>query len=124
MQSSELGQLLRGAREELGISQTELGISQTELSRRAGVGATLISKLETGTRKGSRSDTRDTLIAIAQELDLDPQRVLEVAGQEPRTDISYNRPEFTEFVLTEPTLTGAQKRGIIALYRSFVDHVE
>lgn len=114
MQSNELGQLLRGARE-------ELGISQTELARRVGVGPTVISKLETGTRKGSRSDTRDTLIALAQELGLDPQRVLEVAGQEPRTDISYDRPEFEEFVLTEPTLTGAQKRAVIALYRSFVN---
>lgn len=114
MQPNELGQLLRGARE-------ELGMSQTELARLVGVGPTVISKLETGTRKGSRSDTRDTLIALAQELGLDPQRVLEVAGQEPRTDVSYDRPEFTEFVLTEPTLTGAQKRAVIALYRSFLN---
>lgn len=112
--TNELGQLLRGARE-------ELGLSQGQLARSLGVGPSIISKLETGARKGSRSDTRDTLIALAQELGLDPQRVLEVAGQEPRTDITFDRPEFTEFVLTEPTLTGAQKRAIIALYRSFIN---
>lgn len=112
--TNELGQLLRGARE-------ELGMSQSELARSVGVGPTVISKLETGARKGSRSDTRDTLIALAQELGLDVQRVLEVAGQEPRTDVSYDRLGFEEFVLTEPTLTGAQKRAVIALYRSFLN---
>lgn len=114
VQTNELGQLLRAARE-------EMGMSQTELAHMVDVGPTTISKLETGTRKGNRSDTRDTLIAIAQELGLDIQRVLEIAGQEPRTDMSFDRPDFVELIRTEPTLTGSQKRSLIALYRSFLN---
>lgn len=110
---TELGTLLRGARE-------ELGISQSELARRVRVHSSQISKLETGRRKGSRSDSRQLLIDVAQELGLNVQRVLELAGHEPRSDVVYNRPDMEELIRTEPTLTGSQKHSLIALYRSFV----
>lgn len=112
--SAELAALVRGARK-------TLKLTQQQVHERAKVTRSTISAIENGNRLPKRSDSRDGLVRLAQVLQLQPQRVLELAGHEPRSDVRQvrTRPDLEEFILTEPSLTADQRGALVSLVRLF-----
>ena len=109
---SDFGRHLRALR------QTR-GLSLKAVAEAAGIDHSRLSRIERGVNPPpSRSDSRDTVLRLAQVLGEDPQRLLELAGQEPRSNerTVRQRPSFRELILTEPTLTGRQKAALLNVY--------
>lgn len=68
-----MGRFLQDARE---IS----GLTLEQVAKAAGVSTAYVQKLEKGERKGTRSDSRDTLVRVARAANADVDAVLTLAG--------------------------------------------
>src|SRR5687768_17557250 len=115
MAGTELGDYLRGCREQARLTQREVG-------EKVGIHWTSVQKIEAGERKMARKDSRDVLVRIAQVVGADTLRTLQLAGHEPRDDVVQlrRRPEFREYIMGDKRLTVDQKRLLIAAYEGFV----
>lgn len=112
MAANDFGTYLRRMRE-------ARGLSLIQLADRSGIDKSRLSKLERGELPPpSRGDSRDTVIRLAQALEDDPMRLLELSGHEPRSDerTVRSRPPFRELILTEKTLTSKQKAALLGVY--------
>lgn len=69
-----LGKLLR-------TSRLELGIGLRELAMRVGISPTYLSRIETNDEKSPPSEV--VLMALAQEIQIDPDRLIMIAGRVP-----------------------------------------
>lgn len=107
-----LGGYLKTHRETKGISKRELG-------RRSGVDHTLISRIETGERKMDRSDSRDTIVRLAQHVGASPKRALELAGHLTHDEVAVWQDDrsLDWHIRNDPSLTDEQRRFILAAYR-------
>ena len=98
------------------------GISLRRLAEQAGVDVSRLSKIERGiVPTPGRSDSRDLVVRLAQALGEDALRMLQLSGHEPRPDVKVirQRPPFRELILTEKTLTAAQRQALLAVYESW-----
>jgi transcriptional regulator with XRE-family HTH domain len=93
------------------------GLTQLELAVRAGMSRGYVAQLESGYR-GDRV-RRATVEALAAALEVSPASLLQAAQLRVRgQDITpSDRIDFVTFVETEPTLSAAQRRMIVAIYR-------
>lgn len=79
------------------------GISLRELSRRVGLSASYLSRLETDHDLGTKGPTEARCIALATELDLDPDALLALAGRIPS--------DVTKIIIENPVEWANKIRG-------------
>jgi transcriptional regulator with XRE-family HTH domain len=109
--TTSLAQLLRDARE-------DLGLNVTEVARRAGVSQPWLSKVEAGTIV---TPGEDRLKKLAHALEIDPLELLESSGRLTAEQqlMMQRRPSFAEFVHSDPRLDRQAARALVALYLHF-----
>ena len=103
---SEVGQFIRQQRE-------RSAISLRKLAERAGISNPYLSQIERGLRKPSA----EILKSIARGLSISAESLYERAGLLDGTP----RPEVTEAIRADTTLTERQKQALTEIYRSFVE---
>lgn len=94
-------------------------MSLRELARRVDVDHSLISRIETNSRQASRSDSRDTIVRLAQQVGASPKRALELAGHLSRDEVQQweGDQSLDWHIRHDPNLTDEQRRFILAAYR-------
>jgi transcriptional regulator with XRE-family HTH domain len=97
------------------------GLTQEQLAERSSFSRGYIAQLESGYR-GERVK-RATANRLAHALDVDVGELLTAAQLRlSAADIPpESRPDFVDFLLTEPTLTISQRRMMAVIYRAFVE---
>lgn len=106
-----LGRVLREQRE-------LVGLTQAEVARRAGVTGGYLWRLE----MSERHPSQDVCVRLATVLGLDPVDIQRLAGYLRDEELEQYVPggAVRKAIVGDPRLTAEHKRGLLALYRSFV----
>lgn len=91
-------------------------LTQAQLAKKAGLHFSTVSKFENGKLTGTRADSHDTVVRIAQALGQTPRDYLILAGQ----IVPEQEPTFQEQVMQRTDLTNSQKRALVELYETFL----
>ncbi len=93
-------------------------LSQRELAKVADVSDAYVSQLE----RGLHEPTVKVLQALAEALDVNARTMMRHAGWfEAGDDPTPDTVDTTAAIRDDPRLSAAQKRALLAVYRSFVD---
>lgn len=94
------------------------GMTHRRLGEELGVTQSAISAWKSGAAEPSSR----TVFAIERALELPPGHLSRTLGYLPVEGRRIVNASFEEVVVADPLLSEDQKRGFIALYRSFVEH--
>jgi len=113
--------LVRGQLEALGAfiraQRTQAEMSLRELAEKANISNPYLSQIERGLHEPSVR----VLKALAAALNLSVETLLARAGVLSDTDAGHQPSGTEQAILTDPALTGEQRRALLAVYRSYVE---
>lgn len=93
------------------------GWSQADVAERAKIATGMVSLLETG-KRGKRIG-RDAVLRIAKAFNEPEQWWLDLAGLGSDADVVNFRPDFGDYIDSDPYLTAEQKLSLKTAYTSF-----